>query len=43
MNYLKQSLDKYFNAQGNISHLYKLMSEPILHASEQKDSMDLML
>lgn len=42
MTYLKTSLDKYFNAQGNISHLYKLLREPILHSKEQKDSMDMM-
>lgn len=43
MKYLKESMDKYFLSQGNISHLYKLMKEPILHESEQKDSMDLIL
>ena len=43
MNYLKDSLDNYFNDQGNINHLYRLMREPILHMSEQQDSMDLML
>jgi len=42
MNYLKSSLDKYFNSQQNISHLYKLMKEPLLHPSEQQDSMDLL-
>jgi len=42
MTYLKQSLDNYFNAQGNISHLYRLLREPILHAKEQRDSMDMM-
>ena len=39
---MKSSLDKYFNKQANISHLYRLMREPILHPTEQKDSMDLM-
>jgi hypothetical protein len=33
-NYLKSSLDKYFNKQANISHLYRLMREPILHPTE---------
>lgn len=43
MNYIKESLDRYFNLQGNINHLYRLMREPILHVSQQQDSMDLML
>ena len=30
MRYLKDSLAKYFDSQTNISHLYKLMVEPIL-------------
>ena len=42
MKYIKESLDKYFNSQGNISHLYKLMKEPILNINDQKDSMDLL-
>lgn len=41
MKYLKTSLDKYFNSQGNINHLYKLMKEPILSINTQQDSMDL--
>ena len=41
MKYLTTSLDKYFNAQGNINHLYRLMKEPVLHQSDQNDSMDL--
>lgn len=43
MSYLKKCLNNYLNSQGNISHLYRLMREPILHPKEQQDSMDLIL
>jgi hypothetical protein len=32
----------YFDKQNNILVLYKLMSEPILHMTESKDSLDIM-
>ena len=32
----------YFDRQNNILVLYKLMSEPILHMTEKKDSLDIM-
>jgi hypothetical protein len=32
----------YFDKQNNILVLYKLMSEPILHMTERKDSLDIM-
>ena len=43
MSYLNKSLDSYFEKQGNITHLYRLMIEPVLHPKDQKDSMDMML
>jgi len=41
-DYLIKSLTNYFEKQNNILVLYKLMSEPILHMSEKKDSLDIM-
>ena len=38
-----KSLENYLNEQQNISHLYRLMREPVLHPTERLDSMDLML
>jgi len=43
MQYLTLSLEKYFDAQPNIIHLYKLFIEPVLNQREQNDSMDLIL
>lgn len=40
--YLIKSLFKYFESQNNIMVLHKFMSEPILHLSEHKDSLDIM-
>lgn len=33
---------KYFEQQNDILILYKFMSEPILHTTERKDSLDVM-
>jgi hypothetical protein len=41
-SYLINGLVSYFEKQNNILVLYKLMSEPILHSTEQKDSLDIM-
>ena len=41
-SYLIKSLSKYFEMQNNILVLYKFMSEPILHMTERKDSLDIM-
>ena len=41
-SYLISSICKYFEHQSNILILYKLMSEPILHMTEKKDSLDIM-
>ena len=41
--YILKSLEQYLNEQQNISHLYRLMREPVLHPTERLDSMDLML
>ena len=43
MKYLIKSLDSYFEKQGNINHLYRLMREPVLHPKNQRDAMDMML
>ena len=40
--YLITSLSNYFEKQNNILVLYKFMSEPILHMTERKDSLDIM-
>jgi hypothetical protein len=40
--YLIKSLSRYLERQSNILTLYKFMSEPILHMSERKDSLDIM-
>lgn len=40
--YLIKGLVGYFEKQNNILVLYKLMSEPILHSNEKKDSLDIM-
>jgi hypothetical protein len=40
--YLVQSLCAFFEKQNNILVLYKFMSEPILHMTERKDSLDFM-
>jgi len=42
-NYLQQSLEAYLLRQQHISQLYKFMSEPIMHMTERKDSLDIML
>ena len=41
-SYLIRSLSMYFEKQNNILVLYKFMSEPILHMTERKDSLDIM-
>lgn len=41
-SYLITSLSNYFEKQNNILVLYKFMSEPILHMTERKDSLDIM-
>jgi len=41
-NYLLSSLCLYFKQQNNILILYRFMSEPILHMTERKDSLDIM-
>lgn len=41
-SYLIKSLSMYFEKQSNILVLYKFMSEPILHMTERKDSLDIM-
>jgi len=41
-SYLINSLSRYFELQNNILMLRKFMSEPILHLTERKDSLDIM-
>lgn len=41
--YIMQSIQKYFEKQNNIQVLSKQMSEPILHMTEKKDCLDIML
>ena len=41
-SYLINSLKQYFEQQNNILVLHKFMSEPILHLTEMKDSLDIM-
>jgi hypothetical protein len=41
-NYLVKALMAFFERQNNILVLYKFMSEPILHMTERKDSLDIM-
>jgi len=40
--YVNQSLNVYFDKQNNITVLNNYMSEPILHMTERKDSLDVM-
>ena len=40
--YLTKSLSAYLEYQNNILTLHKFMSEPILHMTERKDSLDVM-
>lgn len=41
--YIMTSIQKYFEKQNNIQVLMKYMSEPILHMTEKKDCLDIML
>jgi hypothetical protein len=41
-HYIVDGLSNFFEKQNNILILYKFMSEPILHMSERKDSLDIM-
>mmetsp|Transcript_22642 Transcript_22642/g.34931 ORF Transcript_22642/g.34931 Transcript_22642/m.34931 type:complete len:204 (-) Transcript_22642:2219-2830(-) len=41
--YLIKSMDDYLERNHHISQLYKLMTEPILHLTDHKDSLDIML
>lgn len=41
--YIMTSIQKYFEKQNNIQVLSKQMSEPIVHMSERKDCLDIML
>jgi len=40
--YINQSLTIYFEKQNNILILLNYLSEPVLHMTERKDSLDLM-
>ena len=40
--YVTRSLTVYFTKQNNILVLHRYMSEPVLHMTERKDSLDIM-